>query len=752
MAGKGKKGAQYTEGEEEERCGVSREMRLMFRIMMEEQLRAEAERAEARRVAEAREAETRRVAEAEKEEEAKEAKRVEEERREKAAQVAAQRLFEQQEALATRQFEQQVALMREQAELGERAAKVHREEQAAQRKRDRAISSIPNFKEGEDIEEFLLTAEKRLGVGGIREEEWIVILSSKLSGKVGLVWQDLCVVSEDYQEVRNRLLKSCGYTAKLAGDLWFGFKAEQVRGLTADQLYHKGVQLLRRLLSPSKVGPEVEFALLRAWVGSVGPKRARAALDSRAVSTAAELIDTLQDHLILEGDRTEGQAAIFKRAGGEGSKDRMSPLTCFKCGKQGHKAVDCWGGENSSYQPAVGSGSSFGSGPGKINCYACGEEGHKSTQCPHKNRIVKTEPNLGKQVKAEPKEVPSKPMRRIWRNQHHDTVLKMKVNSQEAPVLLDSGSSITVVPETMVAHAQRTGERVAIRAFGAKEKLLLPMAEVPFEVGSLSWMEPVALAPVEAGCEQEVVYGLNLLSQRGMDLVLLANKGNPVNVRRLTAWVESKDLCQRERKEAVVVAAVSGRKSREESTGDGKPVEDRPAGGPEPAVNEEAIGGQRSEDGLLEEKEEEYVEALAEELQSREKPMRLRRLTIISNLELEEEEGSKVGGACVGGACVTPAINSGELDSSETAYETASGVVGRTREELEACQFPMVCFCDVCLNSLSNNKSSSLEKGEEPKIQQSRTTGSISIGGDVGSAHIEREEDDVADDIEDEPG
>ena len=97
----------------------------------------------------------------------------------------------------------------------------------------------------------------------------------------------------------------------------------------------------------------------------VVPKRARAALDSRAVSTAAELIDTLQDHLILEGDRTEGQAAIFKRAGGEGSKDRMSPLTCFKCGKQGHKAVDCWGGENSSYQPAVGSGSSFGSGPGK---------------------------------------------------------------------------------------------------------------------------------------------------------------------------------------------------------------------------------------------------------------------------------------------------------------------------------------------------------------------------------------------------
>ena len=62
------------------------------------------------------------------------------------------------------------------------------------------------------------------------------------------------------------------------------------------------------------------------------------------------------------------------------------------------------------------------------------------------------------------------------------TVLKMKVNSQEAPVLLDSGSSITVVPETMVAHAQRTGERVAIRAFGAKKSYCCPWLRYPLKL------------------------------------------------------------------------------------------------------------------------------------------------------------------------------------------------------------------------------------------------------------------------------
>ena len=579
MAGKGKKGVQYTNEEEEEKGGVSRGLRSMFRLLMEEQLRAEAERAEARRVAEAREAETRRVVEAEKEEQAKEAKRVEEERRERAAQVAAQKLFEQQEALAARQFEHQLALMREQAELGEKAAKVQREEQAAQRKRDRAISSIPIFKEGEDIEEFLLTPEKRLRVGCISKEEWRVVLGSKLGGKVGRVWQDLCVLSDDYQEVKFGLLKSCGYTAKLAGDLWFGFTAEQVGGLTADQLYHKGVQLLRRLLAPSKVGPEAEFALLRAWVGAVVPKRARAALDARAVSTAAELIDALQEHLILEGDRTEGQAAVFKRAGREGSRDKMAFLACFKCGKQGHKAADCWGGENSFDfgQPAVGS--SFSSNSGQITCFSCGEEGHKSTQCPNRNKYGKTEPSVLKQVKAEPKEVLAKPLRRIRSSKNNETVLRMRVNGQEAPVLLDSGSSITVVPEVMVAQAQRTGEKVAIKAFGAKEHVLLPMAKIPFEIDSMRWEEPVALSPVDEGSEEEVVYGLDLFSKRGMALIFLANKENPANQRRMIEWVEAKDVAQEVRKDVVGVAEGSDELSMEVSTGEGKPAADRPVGG-----------------------------------------------------------------------------------------------------------------------------------------------------------------------------
>ena len=106
MAGKNKKAVTVV-GEEVEESKSSMDMRSMIRMLMEEQMRVEGERAEARR-----------VVEAEKEEVAREARRDEEDRKERAAQAAADKMFE-----------QQMALLRLQAELGEKAASAHREEQ-----------------------------------------------------------------------------------------------------------------------------------------------------------------------------------------------------------------------------------------------------------------------------------------------------------------------------------------------------------------------------------------------------------------------------------------------------------------------------------------------------------------------------------------------------------------------------------------------------------------------------------------------
>ena len=222
-------------------------------------------------------------------------------------------------------------------------------------------------------------------------------------------------------------------------------------------------------------------------------------------------------------------------------------------------------------------------------------------------------------------------------------------------------------------------------------------------------------------------------------------------------------------------------KSSEESTGDGKPVEDRPAGVPEPVANVEAIGGQRSKVGFLVEKDEEYAEgALAVELESGDEPRRLRRLTVINDWEIDKEEDGKRGGACAD--LEPPVISNGGLATPRTD----SSVVGRTESRLEACHHSKVCFCDMCINVLSSMKSRSsckkLQDGilqlteldskivkqpekdhqteddlsrqawesiegqpcradtgnKEPLNKQSRSTGFILVGGDVGTeAHIE---------------
>ena len=546
MSDREKKKRTHHEGQEEEGDRGKSELASLMKYMMEENQKAEArrereakmfearlaaseEKAEKRRredrIAEEERAEARRVAAEERAEErleakglrkAAEAKRMEEREaaKEEAARAETERLRQEQEAINAKSYEQQVALMRLQSEIGNKAAEVHRVEQEALRKKERAISGIVGLREGEDVEEFLATSERKLKAGGVPEVEWVSVFAAKLGGKVGSTWQDLCSGGEEYAEVKAGLLRICGYTPKLAGELFYFFKSDAIRGLSADQLYNRGVQLVRRMVSPQRLGPETEFNLVKPWVWSLMPKQARMMIDSRTVTKAEELIGALQDYLVMEGERKEGQAAVFGRRSFDDVGSRT--VTCFKCGKTGHKSYECEAVENGLSLPPASSGSSnVGSGFSSSNlkgvtCFTCGLEGHKSPQCPNRNH----------RVKAEPKEVPR--MKRLKGHPNRDTFVEMEVNGQKVSVLLDSGSAITVVPSTMVAQAQLTGENVELRGFAAREVMILPLAEIPFATKNSRWKEVVALAP--AGEEAEVVYGLDLKSTRGLELVYLANE------------------------------------------------------------------------------------------------------------------------------------------------------------------------------------------------------------------------------------
>ena len=123
-----------------------------------------------------------------------------------------------------------------------------------------------------------------------------------------------------------------------------------------------------------------------------------------------------------------------------------------------------------------------------------------------------------------------------------------------------------------------------------------------------------------------MLYSLNLKSQRGLELVLLANRIEQGEVLRVTTRAQAKEDSQREEEEAKVVAVerpsvkpVHVEVSIEaQGTGEGKPAADRPVKGvPEPVASSETLGELRDKVGSLGREDEESVEELlADEMDS----------------------------------------------------------------------------------------------------------------------------------------
>ena len=562
---------------------------------------AEEERLEAR----ALQKERRKREEAEKLEEAtmkreeaarQEARRLEEvaKERDEAAREAADRLAEQQAEAAAKAHEQQKVLMELQAGLGRKAAEASRLESAKLRARDRVISGLPTYQRGEDVEAFFILVEGKLRVGDIPDVEWVGLMASKLTGEPGVKWQELSQGIGDYPTVRSAMLESSGYTPRVAGATFHAFRSEHLKGMSGDQLYRRGVQLAQRMMAPAVLSKDLLFRMVRPWVYACVSRRCAAVLDGRVIDDGESLVKGLQDFLASEGDKTSGKTAVFggdsyggprrvpfsseherrkpREAGNVSSSGSSSvfPFSCFKCGKQGHKAADCWqgGGKSAGDKPP----------PAKIVCYICGVEGHKTTTCPKRDAS---------------KDGVAKSVKQLWLRDPRDAVLSGKVNGAEVSLLLDSGAHISVVPETVVGESLRTGECVLVRPFQSKIPLSLPTAKVRFCVEGLEeWEEVVALAPAEEGKECEVLYGLDLKSARGLELVILTNKSGQVPVRQVTTRAGSRQEAQEEEQNAKVVASekpqvkavvtVAASQAGKLGAGEGSAVADRPTVLPEP--------------------------------------------------------------------------------------------------------------------------------------------------------------------------
>ena len=590
--------AEEREEKRMERAKIAEEARAEARALQKEKRkREEAERLEelALRRDEAARQEARRIEEVSKE-------------REEAARLAADRLAEQHAEAAAKAHEQQRTLMELQADLGRKAAEASRLESAKLRARDRVISGLPAYHQGEDVEAFFTLVEGRLEVGDIPEVEWVGHVTGKLTGELGAKWQELSQGGGDYPSVKAAMLIGSGYTPRTAGSAFHAFRGENTKGMSGDQLYRKGVRLVQRMLAPVVVDKDVLFRLVKPWVLACVSNRCVGLLDARDINDSEALVKGLQDYLNMEGDKVAGKAAVFgssysgprraapyhsenkkpREAGSSNGSGSSSgggfQFNCFKCGKQGHKAADCWqgGGKSSGDKPP----------PAKIVCYICGVEGHKSTTCPKRD--------VSKDAKS---------IKQLSRRDPRDAVLDGKLNGAEVVLLLDSGAHITIVPEHMVGEELRTGKSVSARPYRSDFPLKFPTATVKFSVeGMEEWEEVVGLAPAEEGKECEVLYGLDLKTDRGMELAVLVNKSGQVPVMQVTTRAASRQEAQREEQDAKLVAVEKPRVKavstvaaaesvRKLGAGEGSAVADRPAVLPEPASSEVEEKGREESTG-----------------------------------------------------------------------------------------------------------------------------------------------------------
>ena len=452
-----------------------------------------------------------------------------------------------------RQFQQQVQLIKLQKEMGETAGKVHRELAAKDRKQERALSSVACCTDEEDLEDYFMMVERRLEAASVVKEEWVDVFDSKLRGRLAISWQDAVTNTSDYKEARDKMLKSNGYTQRIAADKFFGWRVDQSGGLTVDQLYQMGQQLSRRMLAPGRLSVELEFDLVKGWLGTVIPRQARAAMDARSSENSAELIAVLQDYLALGG---EGKSATFKKYGNgnhvvKERKDVVSSRpwqpSCFKCGKVGHKAADCWGSGSAAPR------SSGAPVAGKIVCHTCGIEGHKSPQCPRKGR--------SSEHSADGRAKPVKPVTSKGRRSVQVKVTGT-VSGKETLIMLDSGADVSVVPVALIQKEQMVDDQVLVKGYGDVSSVWLPMAEVEFKLGDIQWKETVAVEPEGPKASKEVIMSLDLMSERGIQIVLWVNrdkiqvieKEEVVDIARVTTRAQAKANSQEEKVEEECIA------------------------------------------------------------------------------------------------------------------------------------------------------------------------------------------------------
>ncbi len=399
------------------------------------------------------------------------------------------------------------------------------------------------YRDGTEIEIFLNSLEAELANAGVELDEWKTILLAKITPKCkNLVLDLLQNPTTTYLDIKNRLYNNVGMSKASTGSkLW----VKDASGKSVREVVWSGTLLLERLFSGCESVYDCIIEIMKALLRQVLSETEQAVLDSKMIKCkqdlieAGDAIDTIMDGKKLGHKKDLSNSKHFGTSN-SGYRHYTNPhpaqITCFKCNRQGHRAIDCrsrfpqqrpYPGYTSYTQP---------------KCFTCGQLGHKSPECP-KNMKEDDQPKNNNQLVMKNSRGDKKA--NVVVLDEHNNVVEAAVNGKEVTVILDTGAQISVVPASLVESTQYLDELVTIQGV-SHDKIVADVATVAFKIGNTLVQKDVAVVPdhLTSGC---VLYSIDIVNDEDHRLLeeyrkAKKEKSNPVlQVDRVTTRSQAKN-------------------------------------------------------------------------------------------------------------------------------------------------------------------------------------------------------------------
>ena len=357
----------------------------------------------------------------------------------------------------------------------------------------------------DNLETYLQSMERTLDICEVPKQRYIDFLRTNMTGKYAMSLETVDAVNATYSQVKAKLLAAAGLTVAKAGRRINRPDRKKIEKKSGIELWQYGKRLLRRILSGVSTLEEAIGKLGTTWIKNTVSRNCSRFLNCRDIRTEDDTIEALQNFDSMEGSQPEERSRIASKL----------PQRCFECGKQGHKAADCWS------KTGVGAAQQKKHAELSVTCFKCGEKGHKSPDCPQETKGKKKN-------KAEQNRVRRLSLENT--SDHKPCTTTPIMDGKEIKVLLDMGARISLIAAQDIKTECKYGKWVwvVVKDINGHEKLR-ETAVVRIEVKGREWERRVVLVP-QKELGREAILSIAPLKEEELKSLVEVARGNTKKV------------------------------------------------------------------------------------------------------------------------------------------------------------------------------------------------------------------------------